>query len=334
MKRLLALMITMLPATALAQSAQDKATATTLFEEGKTLLAAGKYDAACPKFAAAQRLAPTLGRKLNLADCYRRAGKTASAWVEFKEASAQAKRDGDDREGFARDRAAEMEKTLSRLTIKLSPNAGMSGLVVKRDGEVVDPALFGSGAPVDPGSHVVEATAPDHTPWSSKVVVGDSATVTVEVPVLGQPTHYTEPVATPAKSTTATPAATAAAPQAEEPADPGKSRRILGLAVGAGGVAAIAVGLVFGAKASSKKSDAHDGHCNDNNVCDSVGVDLIKSAQSAATLSTIFVGVGVAAVAGGVVLYLTAPKTAEAHALRVTPVVGPGVFAVSVAGSL
>src|SRR5262249_2515834 len=161
--------------------------------------------------------APTLGRKLNLADCYRRAGKTASAWVEFKEAAAQAKRDGDDREGFARDRAAELEKSLSRLTIKLSPNAGVTGPGGKRDGEGGDSGLCGSGAPVDPGSQVVEASAPDHTPWSSKVVVGESATVTVEVPVLGQPTHYTEPVAGTTKSTGATPAAPAQPPPDEGP---------------------------------------------------------------------------------------------------------------------
>jgi serine/threonine-protein kinase len=314
-----------------AQNAQDKASASVLFEEGKRLLGEGKIDEACTKFEAAQRMAPTLGRKLNLADCYRRAGRTASAWAEFREAGNQAGREGDDRETFARDRAAEIEKNLSRLTIRLSPGAGVAGLEVKRDGTAVGKGLFDTGVPVDPGAHVVEAIAPGRTAWSSKVEVSSGANVTVEVPVLGEPTHYKDPVVT-----TRTPARAPEPPPAPPaPPRPGRSRRIFAIAVGAVGIVSLGVGGVFGLSASSKKSDALDGHCNDMFQCrDQAGVDLVKDAQSAATISTVAIGIGAAAVAAGVVLYVTAPsgETEKATAVRVTPVVGPSVFAVGVSG--
>ena len=52
-------------------------------------------------------------------------------------------------------------------------------------------------------------------------------------------------------------------------------------------------------------------------------------------MSTVLVGVGLAAVATGVVLYVTAPKHGGAaeHALRVVPTAGPGGFGLTAAGS-
>src|SRR5262249_27295421 len=155
------------------QSAQDKASANVLFDEGKRLIHEGRPAEACPKFEAALRLAQTLGTKLNLADCYRRVGRTASAWVGFRGAASMAMLARDEREGFARERVAELERSLARLTIRLSPGADVAGLAIRRDGSPVDAALLGAGVPVDPGAHVVEAAAPGRTNWSSKVTVGD-----------------------------------------------------------------------------------------------------------------------------------------------------------------
>jgi len=152
------------------------------------------------------------------------------------------------------------------------------------------------------------------------------------VPVLGEPTHYKEPVVV-RRTPAVTPSPEAPPPAPAEPPSPGRGRRILGITVGAIGIAALGVGTAFGLSASSKKSDATNGHCNDKFQCtDQAGVDLVKDAQSAATISTVAIGIGVAAVAGGVILFLTAPKDPEKQALRVTPVVGPGMFAVGVSG--
>src|SRR4051812_6541321 len=87
-------------------TAADKATAESLFVEGRRLLAAGKYAEACPKFAESQQIDSGLGTLLNLGDCYEKNGQTASAWASFREAASTAARSSDSREKVARDRAA------------------------------------------------------------------------------------------------------------------------------------------------------------------------------------------------------------------------------------
>src|SRR5450755_429104 len=107
MRPILALWVVLLSGSAWAQNAQDKAAADSLFDDGKRLVAAGDFEHACPKFEASLKLSPRVGVKLNLADCYEKAGRTASAWAEFREAAAFAARSNDEQRGaFATQRAA------------------------------------------------------------------------------------------------------------------------------------------------------------------------------------------------------------------------------------
>src|SRR5579883_366085 len=79
-KSLSVLLACALAATARAVWAQDsEITATALFNEGRRLANQGRYNEACPKFAESQRLAPSGGTLMNLAECYERTGRTASA---------------------------------------------------------------------------------------------------------------------------------------------------------------------------------------------------------------------------------------------------------------
>jgi len=79
--------------------------------------------------------------------------------------------------------AAALEKTLSRLAIVVPPAVGtLGGFVVRRDGEEVGPATWGSALPVDPGVHAIEASASGKLVWKTTVMVGpvgQKETVTV-----------------------------------------------------------------------------------------------------------------------------------------------------------
>ncbi len=175
--------------TSLAEASfADKAAAQTLFDEGRKLMADGKFAEACPKLAESQKLDPGVGTQFHLADCYEHVGQTASAWAAFLEAAAGAKSLGQtERERVARERAAALAPRLSKLTIVAARGADVAGLEIKRDGSAVGRPLWGSAVPVDPGSHVVEAAAPGKKPWRTTVqVIGEQASLVVTVPALEQ----------------------------------------------------------------------------------------------------------------------------------------------------
>jgi hypothetical protein len=320
-----ALALAALSPVATAQTSADKAAAEALFQAGRDLMTAGKFDEACAKFEASQHLDSGLGTLLYLADCYEKAGRIASAWATFREAESIAGgRDDHGRAEVAKQRYTALEPRLSKLSIKVA-DGNDPATEVRRDGEMIPKESWGIALPMDPGEHTIEASAPGRKPWSSKAVIqGDAQNVPVEVPVL-----EAAPVEAP-KSAPPPPAAPVSSPpQADAPpARDGSGQRTLGLVVGGVGVVGLGVGTYFGLRAKKKNNDSFD-HClpNDHNQCDQNGVDLRNSAKSSAGLSTAFMIGGGLVLATGVVVYLTAPssspRTGSISGLRVTAGVGP-----------
>lgn len=171
---------------AAAQSVTEISLAETLYRQARELSAAGNHAEACPKFAESYRLDPGTGTLLNLAACHEAEGKVATAWLEFSEALAQAKRDRrQSRITFAEEHIAVLEPKLSRLTIALGEGVTEPGLELILDGVAVGPAALGVPTPVDPGLHVVEAKAPGKLAFSAKIEIGASADQqTVTIPAL------------------------------------------------------------------------------------------------------------------------------------------------------
>jgi serine/threonine-protein kinase len=303
------------------KAASNRAAAEALFNQGRSLMSAGKFNEACPKFEASQQLDPGLGTMLNLAECYEKTGRTASAWAEYREAIPLARAAGSKaRQDLATERAQALEERLSTLTIRaMSGDENDPQLEVRRDGVPLQQAELGSPIPVDPGEHVVEAVAPGRLSWSSKVKVGpDAAKVSVEIPKLKpadaeHPATASAPVVTTTTTTTST-----TEPPADKPVN-GTAQRTTGLVFGGAGVVGLGLGTFFGLQASSKWSDAKS-KCTDYPFnCGAEGTDLRSSAHSAATVSTVAFVAGGALLATGVVLYLTAPSNKQNVALAVGP---------------
>ncbi len=280
-------------------------------------MTAGNYAEACPKFEASQQLDPGLGTMLNLAECYEKTGRTASAWAEYREAIPLARAAGSKaRQDLATERARALEERLSTLTIRaMSGEPTDAQLEVRRDGVALQAAELGAPIPVDPGEHLIEATAPGKAPWSSKVQVGpDAAKVSVDIPALEPEGKAAVPIAAPLVATTTT-----TAPPSDRPSSDGSTQRVTGLVLGGAGIVGVGLGTFFGLRASSKWSDAKE-QCTDYPYgCGTDGTDLRSSARSAGNVSTIAFVAGGALLATGVVLYLTAPSKKESVALNVGP---------------
>jgi hypothetical protein len=307
-----------LPVRALADAPNGDAAATALFDEGRRLMAAHRYSDACPKLADSERLAPSGGTLFNLAECYEHTGQTASAWVTWKDAAARANAAGKAQpEKAALDRAAALEPNLARLTVAVAPDSDVPDLEIKRDGLTVGRAEYGVAIPVDPGTHAIEAHARNKKAWSAQVdVAPKQADARLVVALVDEVAPTGQVPAVPGST-----AASASSTQVEQPTGrDGKTQRIIGWVALGTGVIGVAVGSLAGLEAKSKNDQAlQPDNCRTSTYCTANGLTLTQDAKSAATFSTIAFIVGGAALATGVVLWITAPT---AGAIRVAPSVG------------
>lgn len=276
-------------------SPTDKAASDILFKDAKRLVAEGRVNDACPKFAESQRLDPTPGTLLNLGNCYEQSkpARTASAWGAFRQAEVMAKQRGDaERQQEAARRALALEAALSKVTIQVAPDARLPGLEVKWDARIVGEGLFGSAFPADAGEHTIEAGAPGKKSWTGKVLVPSTGETTIaQIPALPD------------------------APAGVGTNDDGapqpfwNTQRYVGAGIGAAGLVGVVVGSIFGIKAVNKNAESLP-HCLPDNTkrCDAQGVALGADALAAAKVSTVGFVIGGAALVGGTIVFLTAPS--------------------------
>lgn len=296
------------PAWAQPATAEVGSAAKALFDDGRKLMAAGKTAEACPKLEASLRLLPGIGTLYNLAECYEKLGRTASAWTLFRDVVAQTTAAHQiERAQAARERVRTLDPILTRMVIH-APDP-VKGLNITRDGVEAAKPMWGVAVPVDPGDHVVRATAPDAQQWEETVhAEGRGALIAVTVPTLAPlrpaplavlpspPSESPESVLVPAPP----PASEAPASGSAWRAPVGMGGVVLGaLGVGTG----IALGFVSKAKANAADCDAHD-------VCSAAGVAQRSSARSLGNAGTwVSIGGGVVAAGGALVWILASPAT-------------------------
>jgi len=265
--------------TVAADEATDRlATATSLFEAGQALVRDGRIAEGCAKFEESYRLEPANGTLINLADCYEREGRTATAWLTFREVAGKSARAGQDKRAeVARARAERLKAQLSRLRVTLSPDLPRA-TEVTRDGLVLGRPSLGVPVPVDPGHHTIEARAPGYQVWRRDVEATKPGVLDVVVPVL-------EPY--------------------------GASPGLHGMAIGGivamtlgGALAATGLGLGVAAKLEADGAD-----CDAANRCSDEG---LQDRSDAVALGNIGTGLGVAGLVvggAGLVLWFTAPAS-------------------------
>jgi serine/threonine-protein kinase len=263
---------------------------------------AGSYADACAKLERSQSIEPSIGTALYLAECYENLGRTASAWALYRDAASQAREEGQTERALAGKECADrLEPQLSKLLIRVPDGDRVPGFSLSRGTTTVPAATWDVEVPTDPGEYTVSASAPGRISWSQPVVVKGPVTTTVMVPVLLAAPPGSSP------SLRAPESATAVAPRDGKKEDGGLSRRTMGLIVGGAGVVALGVGGVFGLRAISKWDEANQ-HSDGSHWTDPMGHSLAEDANSAAQLANGFAIGGAVLLAGGAVLFFTAPS--------------------------
>ena len=320
--KLLPLALVLVTSTALAG---DKEKADSWFKQGKKLMGEKKYSEACEAFEQSMKLDPGIGTELNIARCYEEWGKLGRALKSYQAAEKMAKDAHDSRADKIEGLVTELDPQVPRLTIHVPKDAVTTGITI--DGAAVD--SVSEPIVLDPGPHtVVYPTAAGTKTKIVPVERGGSSEVTLDLPT--KVTHVDNPPPPPPPP----PKHVAAAP------DPGHAYRLAAYGIGGAGVVAIGVSSYLTLSARSKYNDALEAHCGGmTNGCDDVGLKDTHDARHQANIATIVFSVGLAAVGGGVALYLLAPKGAPAEkpedaALYVVPSLSPDGAGLVVGGRL
>ena len=253
------------PPPAQGNATDARALAEVLFFTARGMMEAGRYAEASSKLTESYRLDPAAGTLLNLAVCNQKIGKIASAWGEFRDAQAEARRmNRPDREKLATDSLAAIEPELPFLAIQVPPQVRIiRGLEILRNGVPLQGAAWDTELPVDPGQAEVVERAPGYKPKTLYVTVArqQHATLSVEALELAPVERAAVPFWT--------------------------GRRTAGLLMMGAGVAAAVGGTIFGLQSIRQKNDS-DASCPNyfgDLRCNQTGVNDMSSARTSAWLS-------------------------------------------------
>lgn len=261
-----------------------------LFRKGHTLYDEGKLEQACAMLARSQELEPSVGTLGLLAACEEKRGLLAHAYEHFNDTARLAHAASDKREGYALDRASALLPKVPRLVIRV--DAAGPPARVERAGQVVPAARLGTELMVDPGTFEVVATSADGAVFRRSLTAAPGDRLEVAIPSFkpaAPPVPVEHPVA-----------------------------RAFAYVTGGLGIAGLAVGAGFGARAMARNSASKD-----PKICPPQALTCAArdEALTAATLSTVGFSIGVAGIGAGTALFIVSrPSPPEsAVSLAITP---------------
>ncbi len=289
---------------ALSRSASaDVGTADKLFQEGKALMAQGRFAEACSKYEASYDADAALGALFNLADCLERDGRLASAYGRWGDAVAFASRKNDSRASYARERRETLRPKLSFVTLDIVGKLPEE-LHVFKGNTKLSAGAFGTALPTDPGETVIQVVrGQDEVLWETRVELQETQQRSVVIPIDEIVKTNLAVMKKRKNEETGRRGAQGAVPQGFW-----STQRIAGFVVGGVGVLGAAVGFTLGGIAASKATDL-DAECtNDRTQCTPQGIQIQESAFTFATASTwTLIGSGIVA-AVGITVIITAPS--------------------------
>jgi hypothetical protein len=312
---------------AFAQSDSDRATARELGKDGQSALDKKDYKTAEDLFRRAESLfnAPTLllgyarseaglGKVVNAAEAYSRIireGVPPGAPQVFVDALAAAK--------------AEVGAVQARIATVTMTIVGPPDPKVTLDDTPVPSAALGVKRPVDPGAHVVKATADGWEPGQTSFAVADAGNASASITMTKSAAPIVAGVPAAGGAASPTPASSASGSDVgTSGSSGGSSQRTLGLVgMGVGG-AGIILGAITGGLAASKHSTIQTA-CGGSKCPDSES-GAISSYHSMATISTVGFIAGAVLAGGGAILFFTAPhgSSGPATGATVQPFIGLG----------
>lgn len=254
--------------------------------------------------AAALRMTPSLA--LLLAQEHEQLGHFVTALDHARRCTADATADTALRNrerimGICRELTEVLSRRVGRLTVRVAP--GLSRATVTVGGRELPTAAWGVAVPVDPGEVAVRVSdeALHHAQTVTvRVAAGANAEVALEAPAAVAGAEV-RPVQVPAQATVAV-TARVTPPPGEGPVRRGTGAGPWVLA-GVGAAAFVGAGVLWGLHGAAM--DERDGAC-DAGGCDPSSVDADERMRGFTTGTNIAIGVGSAAVAGGVVWFLVA----------------------------
>jgi hypothetical protein len=282
-----------------------------------------RYEEATQRYLDSEQLDPAPGTLLNIAYCYEKLGRTATAWALYRQAAAMAGETGrSDWSEHAQERVASLEETLIRVAIRTRSDAAADGIHISLDGAPLPENAWGERVPLRPGVHEIRAEATARETWTLTFQVDAEHLPAIAVPDLSRP-----PPPPPQTLVTSKPAVH---PAPIRPSHEGSAGRTMAIALGGAGLAtlAVAAGLTLAAKSTN------DGvHCPGDVNCTPRQVEANSRAyaEAGAATATAVTG-GLAVVCAAALWFAFPPRSARAQPaeLAVVPSAEAALVGVSV----
>jgi hypothetical protein len=310
--------------TALAQTDEQRAAARAAATEAVHAFDEGRYADAADLCKRAESLMHAPTHLLLLARSQVRLGHLVAAQeayfkIKSEELAHDAPKPFVKAQQAAADELAALAPRVPKLKITVEGAANPKEVSLTIDGASFSAALIGLASPVDPGSHVIAGKTASARAEPVTVTIAEGSTQSVTLKFEASPT--------PVGESTGAQKLPEGVPEAPPPAKDSGGVPVgawVGFGVGAAGLLAGGVFVLLNRlDRTAANNDCNAIGCPESKRSDITSLD--NQANTAAALSWISLGVGVAGVGTGAVLYLTKGKKASSDtpAAQLQPWVGP-----------